>query len=178
MNRWVLKVASTMVICVATALCSAQQQPTLADIARQKRAEKAKKVFTTEDMRAADAPAPPTEGAGTEKAATDPPADVKTSEAIAAAEAKVADLKDNEAFFTRNIARFEKSIADATEAKDEGKLRIMTETLESARADLAKTAAEREAAEKELEQAKAVAAAAAAAKARRKPARKPAAPKS
>jgi hypothetical protein len=147
------------------------QAPTLADIARQKRAEKAKKVYTDEDMKAAEPMVATTDGVEAPKTADAP---VKNNEAIAAAEAKLEDLKKHEAFYIRNIARFENSAKEATEAGDEGKLRIMTESVESARAELAKTAEDRAKAEKDLEEIKAAAAAAAAAP-KKRPARKPAA---
>lgn len=161
---------SLVVVLLGTALAAQanpNQAPTLADIARQKRAEKSKKVYTSEDMKAAE---PMVAAADVEAKAVVP--DVpKSNEAIAAAEAKLEDLKKHEAFYIRNIARFENSAKEATEAGDEGKLRIMTESLESARSELAKTTTDRTQAEKNLEEMKAAAAAAAVPK--KKPARKP-----
>jgi hypothetical protein len=162
--------------CLSTLMAVAQtaqgQPPTLADIARQKRAEKAKKVFTSEDMKAAEpeAPAP----AATEAAASEAkPAAPQSSEAVAAAEAKVADLRDREILLNKNIARFETSLAQATQEGNEDRAKSYGESLESAKASLAATSEQLKTAEKDLADMRA---AAAAAGARKKPAKKPAAP--
>lgn len=172
-----LAAALAVLVAGPAALAWAQaQQPTLADIARQRRAEKAnKKVITSEEMKTAEAPAAPAAEAaaaeGGEAAA--PPHD----EALAAAQAKVDDLTDRVAFLNRNIERFQASVVQATEANDEGKKRMFEESLESARQNLANSTEALAAAHKELEEKKAAAAAAAAPKTKKRPARKPAAPK-
>jgi hypothetical protein len=156
---------------------AANQAPTLADIARQKRAEKAKKVYSSEDLKAAEVAAPAAEAPAAAGAA--PAGSVQSNEAMAAAQAKLDDLKGREAFYLRSVTRFETSAKEAEAAGEEGKQRIMTEATEEARAELVKVADERAKAEQELEKLKAVQAAAAAAAAKRKPARKAApAPKS
>jgi hypothetical protein len=155
------------------------QAPTLADIARQKRAEKSKRVYNTEDMKAAEiAPAAAEAAPAAEGAA--PAGSVQSNEAMAAAQAKIDDLKDREAFYTRSITRFENSAKEAEAAGEAGKQRIMTEATEEARTELVKVAADRAQAEQELEKLKASQAAAAAAAVKKRPARKPAtaAPKS
>lgn len=145
--------------------------PTIADIARQKRAEKAKKVYHTEDMKAAVAEAPPAEASGAAEAAP-PERSVRANEALAAAQAKIDDLKDRESFYTRTISRFEKSATEAGEAGDTNKQRIMLESLESAKVEMAKVTADRTKADEELVKLKAAQAAAAAA-AKKRPARRP-----
>jgi hypothetical protein len=157
------------------ALAQDNQAPTLADIARQKRAQKSKKVITSEDMKAApEEPAPATtEAEAVTEAKVAAP---KSSEAIAAAEAKVADLRDRELLLNKNIARFETSMSKATEEGNEDRKKTYQESIDSAKASLETTTQQRIAAEKELDQMKVEAAAAAgAAAARKKPARKPAA---
>lgn len=152
------------------------QAPTIADIARQKRAEKAKKVFTTEDMKPAPAEAPPAEPEGTE-ATEKKAAAPQSSEAVAAATAKVEDLRYREIVLNKNIARFETSLNTATTEGNESRVKTFTESLDTARASLEATTQQRIAAEKELDDMKAAAAAAAATK--KKPASKPSAkPKS
>lgn len=148
------------------------QAPTLADIARQKRSEKAKKVYTSEDMLAAP---PMVEPAAAEATTEAKPMVVKSTEAVAAAEAKVADLRDREIMLNKNIARFETSMATASAEGNEERVKSFSESLESAKTSLATTTQQRAAAEKELDDMKAAAAAAAATA--KKPARKPA-PKS
>jgi len=151
------------------------QQPTLADIARQKRAEKAKKVITSEDMKAAEEPLAP--AAEAPAAAGGEGAAAPHDEALAAAQAKVDDLTDRVAFLNRNIARFQASVTQATEANDEGKKKMFEESLQDARNSLEASTQALAEAQKDLEAKKAAAAAAAAAKSKRKPVRKPAAPK-
>ncbi len=176
-----------MVLLAAAVGASAQQAPgqttnqapTIADIARQKRAEKAKKrrTYTTEDMKAAEAVAPAAEAPAPAAGAAPAGSVVQSNEALAAAQAKLEDLKGREAFYLRSITRFEKSATEAAEAGEEGKQRIMTEATEEARAELVKVADDRAKAEQDLEKLKAAQAAAAAAAAapKKRPARKPAA---
>jgi hypothetical protein len=167
---------SLLAFTVATVLAWSQQAPnqapTLADIARQKRSEKAKKVYTSEDMKAAP---PMAEAAAPETTAEAKPMAPKSTEAMAAAEAKVADLRDREILLNKNIARFETSMATASAEGNEERVKSFGESLETARTALATTTQQRAAAEKELDDMKAAAAAAAATA--KKPARKPA-PKS
>ena len=162
--------------CLASVMAFAQQSnpsqaPTLADIARQKRAEKAKKVFTSEDMKAAEAvPAAPAEGTG--EAAKTATAAPKNPEEVAAAQAKVDDLRDREILLNKNIARFETSLSTATQEGNEDRAKSFQESIDAAKTALAEATQNRIAAEKALDDIKAAAAAAAA----KKPARKPAAP--
>lgn len=169
--------ATLLAVCMAAPLWAVPQQapaqaPTIADIARQKRAEKARKVYNTEDMKAA-APEAPAAGAAPAEGAA-PEASVQSNEAMAAAEAKLEDLKRREGFYLRSITRFENSAKEAAAAGEEGKQRIMTEATEEARTELVTVAADRAKAEAELEQLKAAQAAAAAAAAKKKPTRRPA----
>lgn len=176
-----LTATSLMIVLIATAGASAQQSPaqapTLADIARQKRAEKAKKVYTSEDMKAADATPPATAEATAPAGEAAPAGSVRSNEALAAAQAKLEDLKGREAFYLRSITRFENSAKEAEAAGEEGKQRIMSEATEEARAELVKVAEDRAKAEADLEKLKAAQAAAAAAAAapKKRPARRPAA---
>lgn len=150
------------------------QAPTIADIARQKRAEKAKKVYTSEDLKAAEEP-PPAAAAAPE-GATAKPAVAKSNEAIAAAEAKVADLRDREILLNRNIVRFEGSLATAQQEGNDDRVKTFTESIDAARAALAETTQKLRDAEKELGDMKAAAIAAESSK--KKPAAKAPTPKS
>ena len=171
-NRSLLLLAT---FCLASCYALAQQDqaPTLADIARQKRAQKSKKVITSEDMKAAPAePAPAAEAEGTAEAK---PATIQSSEAIAAAQAKVEDIRYREMVLNRSIARFETSLAAAQQEGNEDRAKTYQESLDAAKASLAQATADRTVAEKNLDQMKADAAAAAgAAAAKKKPARRPA----
>ena len=167
--------------CLASVMAFAQQSspnqaPTLADIARQKRAQKAKKVYTSEEMKAAEEPPPP---AAAPEGASAPPSAPKSTEAMAAAEAKVADLRDREILLNKNIARFETSMSTATQEGNEDRAKSFQESIDAAKTALADATKNRIAAEKELDDMKAAAASAAgAAAAKKKPAAKPATPKS
>lgn len=166
---------------IISLMALAQQQPaqdqipTLADIARQKRAEKAKKVFTSEDMKAAEPePAAAAEGAGADGATKT--AVPQNDEAIAAAQAKVEDLRYREVVTNKTLARLEGSLAQAQQEGNEDRVKSFTESIEQAKANLTDIGTQLKAAEQQLMEMKIAAATAAATK--KKPAKKPAAPKS
>lgn len=179
-----MKIRSLMLLigfCLAGIAAAAQTQasgqaPTLADIARQKRAEKAKKVFTSEDMKAAE-PTPEPAAAG--EPATDAapkPGVPQNDEAIAAAQAKVEDLRYREITLNKTLARMENSLAQARQEENEERVKTFTESIDQTKAAIADAAAQLKVAEQELmdmRAAKAAAAATAAAKKKAKPATKP-----
>lgn len=157
--------------CLATlaGLCqqqpAANQAPTLADIARQKRAEKAKKVFTSEDMKAAEPEPTP---AAEEAADSAKPAKPQNDEALAAAQAKVEDLRNREIVLNRSIARFENSLAEARQQQNEDRVKTFTESIDQANASLAQVSTQLKAAEKDLMEMTAARAAATAAAPKKK----------
>lgn len=155
---------------------AAGQAPTLADIARQKRAEKAKKVFTSEDMKAAEPAPEPAAAAGEATEGAAKPAVPQNDEAMATAQAKVEDLRYREVTLNKTLARLENSLATARQEENEDRVKTFTESIDQTKATLADIGTQLKTAEQQLLEMKMAAAAAAATK--KKPAKKAPAPKS
>jgi ribosomal protein L29 len=154
---------------------SAQQPstaPTLADIARQKNANKAKKVITDEDIpeRPKEA-AVAADGAG-DAAGNESQPKKKTSavnlDEISAAQKKVDDLKDRESVLNKNLVKFQTSLETAEKEGNRSRVDTFTDSIEHAQGRLEELKKEREAAEQELASLKAAAEAAG----KKKPAKK------
>ncbi|HUQ50103.1 MAG TPA: hypothetical protein VM056_05255 [Terriglobales bacterium] len=140
--------------------------PTLADLARKNRKAKSTKVITSEDMKAADPNAMPATvgqpGRATNPgdAAADgakgegkeaPPLGAKRQEALAAAQAKVDQLKQLEEGLTMDVNKLETSIAEGGEFRRNS----LGDVLEKNKTELAETQKQRSEAEKQVEKLKA-----------------------